>query len=148
MGDNPTPSAILDARGAFLKHPERKRPAEPSPREPLVETAPKDFSKEQKKLWKELMRMIPPGVAFDSDTWALRRLVILEAKSRSTEKVIASEYSQWLQLLDRFGLNPSARSRISVEARPKTALSKFMAPPTPRPAPVMPPAPDPTAPVN
>jgi phage terminase small subunit len=131
MGHNPTPSAILDTKGTFIKHPEYRRPAEPSPREPLATAAPKDFSKEQKKLWKELMRMLPPGVAFNSDAWAIRHLVVLEAKSRSDEKMMAAEMSQLISLLDRFGLNPAARARIAVEAPKESALTKFLAGHTP-----------------
>jgi hypothetical protein len=138
MGRVNTPTAILDARGSFLHHPELKRSAEPSPRGPLHTTAPKDFTKEQKAVWKELMRMLPPGVAFNSDYWALRHLVILEAKSRSGEKFMASEHTQLVGLLDRFGLNPSARCRIQVEAPKESRLAKFLryTPPTPPARPV------------
>jgi hypothetical protein len=30
MGRNNTPTAILDARGSFIKHPERARPGDPT----------------------------------------------------------------------------------------------------------------------
>lgn len=72
------------------------------------------------------MRMLPPGVAFNSDMWALRHLVILEAKSRSGEKFMASEHTQLIGLLDRFGLNPSARCRIQVEAPKESRLAQFL----------------------
>lgn len=130
MGINPSPSAIQDAKGYFEKHPERKRPKEPKPTNPLSTTAPKDFNKEQKALWKELMGMLIPGVAFSSDKWAVRHLVLLEAKSRVCEregrKFTADEATKLLAYLDRFGLNPSARTRIHVEAAETDELEGFL----------------------
>ena len=130
MGINPTPSAILDAKGSFIKNPQLKRPAEPKPTAPLKTTAPKDFTKEQKVVWKELVKMLPPGVAFDSDTWALQHLAILEAKWRvcvkENKKFTADEHTKWLALLDRFGLNPSARTKIHVAAEEKDELEGFL----------------------
>jgi hypothetical protein len=126
MGRNNTPTAILDARGSFIHNPQLRRKAEPSPRGPLCTAAPKDFTKEQKAVWRELMKMLPPGVAFNSDYWALRHLVLLEAKSRSGEKFMASEHTQLVGLLDRFGLNPSARCRVQVEAPKESRLAQFL----------------------
>jgi hypothetical protein len=130
MSHNPTPSAILDAKGSFIKNPHLKRPKEAKPKTPLRTTAPKDFNKEQKVLWRELMKMLIPGVAFDSDKWAIRHLVLLEAKSRLCEKTgarfTADEHTKLLAYLDRFGLNPSARTRIQVEAAEEDELEGFL----------------------
>src|SRR5262249_30913683 len=86
MGHNPSPSAIQEVKGYFQKNPDRKRPKEPKPKKPLVKTPPKEFTDQEKAVWRELMKMLPPGVAFDSDKWALRHLVILEAKSRECHR--------------------------------------------------------------
>ena len=139
MGHNPSPSAIQDCKGYFEKHPERKRPNEPKPKVPLSTTAPKDFTPEQKVAWKELMKMLLPGVAFDSDKWALRHLAILEAKYRfcvlNDKKYTADDHTKWLALLDRFGLNPSARTKVHGDAPPTDELEDFLAgytPPNPK----------------
>lgn len=130
MGHNPSPSGVQDSKGYYLKHPERKRPAEPKPKVPLSTTTPKDFTPEQKIVWKELMKMLPPGVAFDADKWGLRHLAILEAKYRDCvakdKKFTADEHTKWLALLDRFGLNPSARTKIQVDASEEDELEDFL----------------------
>ena len=61
MGRIPQPTAILDAKGAFLTHPERRRPNEPYETRPLG-SPPKYLSDEAKKLWKEIAHNLPPGV--------------------------------------------------------------------------------------
>lgn len=155
MGRNHTPTAILDAKGSFIHNPQLKRPNEPKGRK-LSETPPKDFTPEQKAIWKELMSMLAPGVAFNSDRWALRHLVILEAKSREPGPFKDSEHTKLLNYLDRFGLNPAARCKIAVEQPKESKLAKFLnaKPTSPRPPaqplPVLPlpAAPNPGDPVN
>src|SRR5437667_12195581 len=66
MGRIPVPTEILDTRGAFLKHPERRRPNEPQETRPLG-NAPKYLTAEEKKLWREFGKMVPYGVAKSSD---------------------------------------------------------------------------------
>ena len=61
MGRIPIPTEILDTRGSFLKHPERRRPNEPYETRPLG-SPPKYLSDEAKKLWKEIAHNLPPGV--------------------------------------------------------------------------------------
>jgi hypothetical protein len=130
MGRPPTPTAILDTKGTFLKHPEFKRPNEPKGRA-ISKTPPKDFTPDQKALWKELMKMLAPGVAFESDRWALRHLVILEAKSRDPNIIFKDcDHTKLLNYLDRFGLNASARAKVSAEPPKESKLSKFLNQPT------------------
>ena len=87
------PTAILDAKGSLLHHPELRDSSEPTGRQ-MSKTVPKDFAcvdacpevchhAEQRRLWKELMKMMAPGVALASDRWAVIHLVTLEAKSRA-----------------------------------------------------------------
>src|SRR5437667_9262488 len=69
MGRIPQPTAILDAKGAFLTHPERRRPNEPYETRPLG-SPPKYLSDEAKKLWKEIAHNLLPGVSKVSDRHA------------------------------------------------------------------------------
>lgn len=141
MGRNPTPTAVLDARGSFIAHPENKRDAEPKPRHLLSRTPPKDLKEGEKVIWKELMKILPPGVAYNSDLWAIRHLVIIETKSRGPDGITDSEHTKLLAYLDRFGLNAAARTKIQVEAPAKSKLDKFInrkAKPAPAPPPVEP----------
>ena len=82
MGRIPVPTEILDAKGSFLKHPERRRPNEPQETRPLG-NAPKYLTAEQKKLWGEIAHNLPPGVSKISDRFAFEMLVRLMAKERA-----------------------------------------------------------------
>lgn len=146
MGRMHTPTAILDARGAFIHHPERKRPNEPVVTEPLG-GPPKHLTPDQKKLWKEFVRMCPAGVVKYSDRWSVERIVLLMDRQRKDTIKIA-EASQLDHLLARFGMTPSDRARVSVEQPKESRLAKFLK--QPKPTGPRPPLPtfDPAAPVN
>lgn len=64
-----TPTAILDTKGAFIAQPGRKRTGEPQP-VGSIGTAPKHLSDDEKKIWREFVRALPPGVGKSSDRWA------------------------------------------------------------------------------
>ena len=69
--------------------------------------------------------MVAPGVALQSDRWAVIHLVTLEAKSRAG-LTRDPEENRILAYLDRFGLNPSSRSKVSIPAPKESALQKFL----------------------
>jgi phage terminase small subunit len=109
MGRIPVPTEILDARGSFLKHPERRRPNEPQEARPLG-NAPMCLTPEQKKLWREIARNLPPGVGKISDRYAFEILVRLPAKERA-DSINNNERGQLIKLLGSFGMTPADRSR-------------------------------------
>jgi hypothetical protein len=116
---------MLDAKGAYLVHPERKPKGEPKPKGKLSHTAPKHLTDDQKLLWRELLAMIPPGVAFNSDKWALEELVVLKDESR--KKTISDAAATRLKsYLVEFGLTPVARTRVTVAAEPESKLQAFL----------------------
>jgi len=126
MGRNRIPTAIQDAKGAFLKDPQRARPDEPTSNRPLG-SPPKYLTKEQKKVWKELSAQLLPGVAFESDRTMFELLVRLKeeminryAGMRSADKSLLKDISA------RFAMSPSDRSKVSVEAPKEGALDKFL----------------------
>jgi len=84
MGLNRTPTAILEARGSFIGHKNRKeaRAGEPVVTKKLG-VPPKTFSDEQKNLWREFAKMLPPGVATYADRWAAEIVVCAMAKFRA-----------------------------------------------------------------
>src|ERR1019366_8935744 len=138
------PTAILDAKGSLLHHPELRDSSEPTGRQ-MSKTVPKDFAcvdacpevchhAEQRRLWKELMQMMAPGVALASDRWAVIHLVVLEAKSRAG-LTSNGEEMRLLHYLDRFGLNPASRSKVSIPAPKESALQKFLKQQTKKPSP-------------
>ena len=108
-----TPTSILEARGAYVTHPERRaeRVNEPQPTAPLG-AAPDHLTKEQKKIWRELVRIAPPGVLANCDRWIVERCVQLVAKMRAGN-LMALEGSQLITCLSKLGMTPVERSKVS-----------------------------------
>jgi hypothetical protein len=127
MGRIPVPTEILDAKGSFLKHPERHRPNEPQETRPLG-NAPKYLTDEQKKLWGEIAHNLPPGVGKISDRFAFEMLVRLMAKERA-DAINNNQRGQLIKLLGSFGMTPADRSKISIEPPPLNRLQRFLASP-------------------
>lgn len=134
MSGRRTPTAILDARGSFLNHPERRRPNEPTTTRPLG-GPPKHLDIDHAKIWRDLKRQLLPGVAMGSDRTAFECLVNLVYRLR---KGTLSDhgYSLLLQFAGRFALTPADRSKVAVESKPASKLDKFMNRPKPAPAPI------------
>lgn len=112
MGLNRTPTAILERRGSFIGHKNRKdaRAGEPVVTKKLG-SPPKTFTDEQKKLWREFAKMVPAGVATYADRWAVEIVVCTMARFRAGT-ISGAETGQLTSLLSRFGLTPADRSRI------------------------------------
>ena len=125
MGRNKTPTSMLDAKGTFLSHPDRKRPNEPSTDRPIG-TAPKTMTAEQKEVWKELVKQSCPGVLKVSDRLMFAVLVKLATKFYSNVSMAAVETAQLITLSSKFAMNPADRSRVQVEKPKESALSLFL----------------------
>lgn len=122
------PTAILEARGSFQKHPERKRAraGEPKVAGDLGE-APTSMNVEEAQIWKELASLLAPGVAGSSDRCAFEELVRLKAGSRRRD-LNAAEQGLLLSYLVKFGMTPCDRSRICVDpGNRRDALDAFLA---------------------
>lgn len=121
-GRHKTPTSILDARGAFKKHPERKRDNEP-PREGTIGYAPKWFSPGQRELWNEIKGLIHTKILGKSDRIAYEILVTLMYRYRhapgTDDEPVAplngSEFSRLVTILGKFGMTPSDRAGLIVE---------------------------------
>jgi len=120
MGLNRTPTAILERRGSFISHKNRKdaRAGEPVVTKRLG-IPPKTFSDEQKKLWREFAKMVPAGVATYADRWAVEIIVCTMAKFRAG-LISGTETGHLTSLLSRFGLTPADRSRVVATLAPNT----------------------------
>ena len=118
MGLNRTPTAILESRGSFIGHKNRK---EARAGEPVVTkrlgSPPKTFTDEQKKLWREFAKIVPPGVATYADRWAVEIVVCAMAKFRAGT-ISGTETGHLTSLLSRFGLTPADRSRVVATLAP------------------------------
>ena len=113
-----TPTSILEARGAYLNHPARRadRANEPQPSAPLG-PAPRHLTKDQKKIWKEVVGIAPPGVLMNCDRLTVERCVQLVAKMRAGT-LMALEGSQLITCLSKLGMTPADRSKVA--ALPQT----------------------------
>jgi hypothetical protein len=119
-----TPTAILDTKGAFLAQPGRRREGEPQPTG-SIGSAPKHFNNDEKRIWREFVRGLPPGVGKSSDRWAAESIVRLKAKERAGT-IKGNELAQLTLLCGRFGMTPADRARISVEIPKENRLQKFL----------------------
>ena len=126
MGRHRIPTSIQDAKGAFLKDPQRKRPNEPGTDRPIG-NPPTYLSKPEKKVWKQLAAQALPGVLMESDRLLFAVLVRLANKFYTGAAMMASETSQMIQLSSKFAMNPADRSKVSVEKPKQSGLSLFLA---------------------
>ena len=108
------PTAILEASGAFLRHPERRRAREmePKPSSPLGQP-PKRLPREQKCIWRELLSQITPGIAKISDRLLFEVLVVLTSRFREG-RATPTELRLITSIATKFGLSPADRSRVAV----------------------------------
>jgi hypothetical protein len=112
-------------KGYYDKHPERKPKNEPVVKKPLG-GPPKHMTDAEKNVWKELAKMLPPGVAKFSDRASFERLVRMFTKDRAGTLRVALE-GRLDSLLGKFGMTPSDRARISVAEAPKESkLAAFL----------------------
>jgi hypothetical protein len=131
-----TPTAILEARGAFLPgaNPARRRVNEPKPSKPLGR-APKYLNETECAVWAEIAKRLPAGVAMEPDRDAFELLVRLTVKMRAGE-LSGKGRGTIITLWSRFGMTPSDRARLSIEPPKDSTLEKFLKN-KPAPAPVL-----------
>jgi hypothetical protein len=130
MGRNRTPTEILDAKGAFIANPQRKRPGEPKAADGIG-PAPRRLTDAEKAIWKELAEDSAPGVLKRSDRNMFELLVVLTARFRdrldAAIVMTAADRSLMLSLASRFAMTPADRSKVIVEGQVKSRLEEFLA---------------------
>jgi len=115
-----TPTQILETRGSFLRHPERKRAREEEPRPsgPLG-GPPAALNREHQAVWHEHVAKMPLGVATNWDETAFELLVCLIVNFRRRRKddlpQVVGEIAQMNKLFTQFGMTPADRSRVHAE---------------------------------
>ena len=125
MGRNKTPTAILEARGAFIANPSMRRPNEPKSDKPIG-GPPAWMTKEEKKVWRQLAKQALPGVLRESDRMLFALMVRLAAKLQANETLRVGEMATLITLGSKFAMNPADRSRVVVEKPAESSLSKFL----------------------
>ena len=125
MGRPRTPTAILEAKGGFITHKNRLRPNEPTVDRPIG-SPPTAMTKEEKKVWKELVKQSCPGVLMESDRLVFAVLVKLATRFYANEKLMVGETNQLIALSSKFAMNPADRSKVSVEKPKASGLTLFL----------------------
>ncbi|HEX3739443.1 MAG TPA: hypothetical protein VHV29_06925 [Terriglobales bacterium] len=125
MGRNKTPTAVLEAKGSFIRHPERERPDEPTT-DRLLGPPPDWMTPEQKRVWEQLASEALPGVLFESDRMLFSLMVRLATKLLGNKDMMASEMSMLITLGSKFAMNPADRSRVTIDAPKDSSLQIFL----------------------
>jgi hypothetical protein len=117
-----TPTQILEAKGSFLCHPERKRAREGEPKpNGLLGGPPADFDREHCAVWHEHEAKMPAGIASNWDKTAFEVLIclIFNFRRRRKEKLpqVVGEIAQMNKLFTQFGMTPADRSRVSTKPK-------------------------------
>ena len=120
-----TPSAVLAARGAFDKNPNRAR--EDFDSGDFDKSAPDYFNSDQVAVWNELIGLLPPGVLQATDRMAVELTARLIARFRSIDddEVNMAQVAQIRTALASLGMTPADRSRVS--AKKTVAANPFLA---------------------
>lgn len=140
--------AVLEASGAFKKHPERRRDNEPNTGRG-VGPPPEYLNETEKKIWDDTVADCAGGVFQSSDRAMLEIYCVLLAEVRPGEFVGGKwqRKKHWdyvpqgkiqlcLQLASKFGMTSADRGKVAVPGNsgssdaPKTGLAKFLTPAT------------------
>jgi hypothetical protein len=110
-----TPSAALEARGAFDKDPARRR--EDFEAGAFDSTPPKYFTAKQKAVWAEIVGALPASVLQATDRIAVELAARLIAHFRALpdEGVTSAQVAQIRTALAVLGMTPADRSRVSAK---------------------------------
>lgn len=122
-----TPSAVLEARGAFDKDPGRRREDfeagafDPAP--------PKYFNAKQKAVWAEIVAVLPDSVLQATDRMAVELAARLIAQFRALpdSEITSAQVAQIRTALAVLGMTPADRSRVSAKKdAPKNVFAEML----------------------
>ena len=113
MGRNRLPTNVLELRGSFKKHPERRR-EEPQTQESLGDP-PDYFNEAESMVWEEVKAEAMEGVLCRSDRLCIEMLVPLVIRLRERQSLKAAERVFMLNTLSRIGGTPADRSRVAAK---------------------------------
>jgi hypothetical protein len=110
------PMNVLRLKGSVKKNKARfkDRENEPVPNAALG-NPPRHLTTAQKKCWRQLVKIAPPGVFGDCDSWAVEIASVLMAEFRDNPAEFkAARLARLDSLMGRFGIVPADRSRVQV----------------------------------
>lgn len=128
MGRNRKPTAILEAEGAFIANPQRKRTQEPNTdKADGLGSPPRYLSDDQKKIWKEIAKSLLPGVALESDRDAFEMMIRLTDTMRNRwDEMMAADRTALVALWSKFAKTPADRSKVSADPPKDNKLDAFL----------------------
>ena len=88
---------------------------------PSIGYAPRYLTKEQRLIWRQLVRLAPSGLLTIADTFAVEVAVRLLHRSRTPYIMKASDVAVLTSLLGKLGLTPADRARLDIPAPQPTA---------------------------
>ena len=116
-----TPTNVLELRGSFKRHPERRaaRANEPEPTGSIGEP-PEHLKPAEQAVWREVVDINPPGVLANSDRIVLELISCLLAEFRANglTNMTDGKLSRLCALLGQLGMTPADRARITVIEKP------------------------------
>jgi hypothetical protein len=116
-----TPTNVLELRGSFKKHPERRaaRANEPEPTG-IIGEPPEHMKPHEQAVWREIVGIVVPGVLANSDRLALEIASVLMAEFRilGTAGMTDGRLSRLSALLGQLGMTPADRARVTVIGKP------------------------------
>jgi hypothetical protein len=112
-----TPTAVLEASGAFKHNPARRRAreGEPLPGGPLGDPPP-ELPPEVAACWHRIVALAPEGVLCDCDEAIVEQTARLMVMTRSPACKITA-YTALRTFLRELGLTPASRSLVKVAPR-------------------------------
>lgn len=117
-----TPTNILELRGSFKKHPERRaaRANEPVPTGDIGDP-PNHLNPQEQALWREIVGILAPGVLANSDRMILEIASVLMAEFRlvGTAGMSDGRLSRLTAILGQLGMTPADRARINAPSKQK-----------------------------
>jgi len=122
-----TPSAVLEARGAFDKDPGRRR--EDFAAGEFNPAPPEYFTEPQRNVWHEIVAALPPTVLQATDRIAVELAARQVAYFRvmPDADVTAAQLAQIRTALAVLGMTPADRSRVSAKKEtPKNPFASML----------------------
>ncbi len=120
-----TPTNILEAKGAFDRHPDRRRERENEPQvtEPIGD--PPEFrTPEELQAWIDIVTWCPKGVLFQPDRIAVERMARILALDRQG-RASDAQGRALDALLGKFAMTPADRSKVQVHKPKESTESKW-----------------------
>ena len=113
MARQRVPSDLLKLRGAYRKHPERRRHGEPVVTNPFPTSAPDHLPPDIKTAWQAIVDVASPGVLKAPDIFIVELAAGLVAEHRRAPfDMSSSRRSQLLIILGSLGMTPRDRVKL------------------------------------